>query len=87
MLCQILGTNRQLAQPLAGGGEDGVGDGGNNGRRAGFADSAGRGLARHDVHFHHRHFVDAQHVVVVEVLLHHAALSMVMAPFIAALKP
>ena len=64
---------RQLADALARRGKYGVGHRRRYRRNAGFARAAGTFRARHDVRFHRGHFVDAQHVVGVEVCLLHAA--------------
>src|SRR2546430_420304 len=64
---------RQLADALARRREHRVRHSGGDRRRARLADSA-RGLrARHDMHLDLRHFAHAQHPVVVEVRLLHAA--------------
>src|SRR3984957_7432745 len=73
VLCQILGKNRQFPQTFTRDGKNRVGNGRHNRRRAGFTYSAGRRLAGHDIHFHHRHFVDTKYVVMVEIALLHAA--------------
>src|SRR5687768_8406370 len=65
--------NRQLANPLAAGGKDGVGQRGHHARGAGLSDAARRFQALDDVHVDLRYFVDAQHTVVAEVGLLHAA--------------
>src|SRR5205085_3725095 len=66
---QVRGIDRQLADALAGGGEDGTGDRGREGRQARLADTARRFRALHDVHLDLRHLIDAQHLIVVEVRL------------------
>src|ERR1041385_553092 len=68
-----LEPDRQCADALAGGGEDGVRHRRGDARCAGLADAARRRVAGDDVQFNVRHLVDAQHVVVVEVALLHAA--------------
>src|SRR5262245_10733217 len=62
---------RQLADALARSREDRVGHRGRDRRGAGLADSAGRLLARHDMHLDLGHLVHAQHLVVVKVRLLH----------------
>src|SRR5207245_2754091 len=65
--------DRQFANALAGRREDGVGDRRHHRLGSGLADSP-RGLgAPHEMHFDHRGLVDAQHPVVVEVVLLDAA--------------
>ena len=59
--CKSSAADGQAADPLAGGGEDGVGHGRGNRRHAGLADAAHLVRAGHDVDFHGRHFVHAQH--------------------------
>src|SRR5207245_3292243 len=66
---------RQPAQALARGGEDGVGHRGRYGRHAGLADSAGPLRARDDVHLDRRRLVHPQRRVIVEVRLLHLALA------------
>ncbi len=65
--------NRQAADALAGSLENSIAHGGRNPRSAGLAGSAGSVLAGHNMHFHHRHLIDTQHVVLMEIALLHAA--------------
>src|ERR1700730_8914234 len=76
-----LPLHRQLADPLAGGGEDGVGDCWSRYRRTRLADPSRRLEIAHKVHFDGRRFVDPQHANVVEVgLLHPAVLQRHLSP-------
>src|SRR5262249_22260133 len=72
-LYQILRLDRQLSNALARRAEDSIRHGGSDGRSTGFTDAAGRIRAGHDVGFDYRHLVDAERLVIVEVLLLHAA--------------
>ena len=58
-----------FAEALAGGGEDGVGDGGTGDEDAGFAEAVGLVVAFDEMGFERRGFGDAEDAVVVEVLL------------------
>src|SRR5262245_4561441 len=64
---------RKRVHPLARELRPGVGDGRRDRRHARLADAGGAFLAGDDVHLDRRHLVDAQHAVIVEVRLHHAA--------------
>src|SRR5262249_45526097 len=66
-LGQIFGANRQAPHALAVGRNAGVAYGRSDGRGARFADAAGAVGALYDVDFHFGRFVDAQHIVIVEV--------------------
>src|SRR6266478_7298175 len=73
--------HRQFADPLAGGGEDGVGDCWSRYRRTRLADPSRRLEIAHKVHFDGRRFVDPQHANVVEVgLLYPAVLQRRLSP-------
>src|SRR5665213_315035 len=66
-------TDREFSQALAGGGEDGVGHGGRDGRHGSFPYASGVVVGFHYVHVYPRHFIDSQNVVGVEVALLDAA--------------
>jgi len=72
-LRQVFFADREAADALAGGLEDCVADGGGDAWRAGLTGAAGGVLAVDDVYFHERHFIDTQHIVLVEVALLYAA--------------
>src|SRR5882672_4664730 len=67
-------SDRQLPNAFARERENGVADRRPDRWRARFADAARRVAARHDVHLDDGHLVHAQHLVIVEVALLHAAL-------------
>src|SRR5579863_1690776 len=69
----MLGPDRKSANAFARGGEDGVCHGGSDRWCAGFADPTGGFVAGHQINFDHRHFVDAQHFICVEISLLHTA--------------
>src|ERR1700754_4957341 len=66
---QLLGVDRQFAQPYARGGEDGVGHCRNDGRRSRLAHSAWRLRAADDMHLDRRRLVHAKDLVGVEIAL------------------
>src|SRR2546426_2952575 len=71
---EVLDSNGQAPDALAGGGEDRVAHGGGDDRDAWLADARRRLIAGNDVHLDLGHLVDAQHLVLVEVGLFDAAL-------------
>src|SRR5215469_4234473 len=72
-LREIVRAHRHSPETLSRGGKDRVADGRRNRGHAGFTDPSRRGMARYEMDFDHRHFVDAQDIVLVEVGLLHAA--------------
>jgi hypothetical protein len=84
---QFFGSDRQFPDALAGAGEDGVTYRRREGRHTGFSDTAGWLVARHDVDLNHWHFIHSQHRIIVEVALLHLPLSIVIAPYSAAVIP
>src|SRR5947207_13401577 len=64
---QFGGPNRQPAYALSSRGKDGVGKGGRDGRKTGFAYAVGIGVARNDVYFNHRRFEYAKHLLIVKI--------------------
>ena len=70
---EVFRANGEAADALSGRLENRVADGRRNPRRAGLAGAAGSVLARHDMHFHHRHLIDAQYVVLMEITLLYAS--------------
>ena len=70
---QVFGFDGEAADALAGGGKDGVADGRGDDREARFPDAGWFFGALHDVNFDFRSFVDARHLVIVEVGLFDAA--------------
>src|SRR5713226_2402293 len=67
-------ANRQLADALTGGGEDGIGHRGRGTGNARLADPARLLCAGHDMHLDLRRLVDAQHGIVMKIALLHAAI-------------
>src|SRR6266699_6392220 len=67
-------ADRQLPDPLPGQHEQRVAHGGRDRWRARLTDAALRVATRHDVDLHHGHLGQAEHAVVMEVALLHAAL-------------
>src|SRR5208282_6201908 len=70
---QILRADGKAADALSRGRENRVAQRGRGAGNAGFADSALFVRARYDVHFDFRALVDAQHGIVIEIALLHAA--------------
>src|SRR5439155_9173034 len=70
---QLLRPHWQSSHALAGHCKNCVGERGRDGRHAGFARAAHAFFARDDVRFDLRHFVHAQHRIIVKIPLLHAS--------------
>src|SRR5260370_38408366 len=68
-LCQIFRADGKAPDAFPGRRENGVAHGRGNDRQAGLADSSGLFLAHHHVDFRFRSFVDARHLLIVEIRL------------------
>src|SRR5215470_5890292 len=66
---EVFRPNRQLANTLACGAENRIRHSRSDSRRTGFADTSRWIRAGYDVRLNHRHFIDPQRFVIVEVRL------------------
>ena len=66
---EVFGPNGKSAEALARGSEYGVRHGWSDGRRAGFADATRGFMAWHQINFDHRHFVNTQYLIRIEIAL------------------
>src|SRR5450830_325369 len=73
LLHQAVVLQRQIAHPLAGGGEDGVEHRRRSHRNRRLADTAPEAAGRHDDRLHLRHLIQLHYLIGIEVLLLHLA--------------